>query len=430
MNLRDYQLQAVANWHKKPNILFEERTGKTAVGLEIALQFKAENVMIILNQNATQSWFQAIKTPKYQKLSAVCLAVASHFSRDIYFDKHVKHRIPKELDLLIVDEADMYKNLNSKRTKMLLQLAKQAKHVIALTATPSSKGLDIDDIFTLMLLTRTLPKVKGKQMSLNQFHKTYCDQKLKFMSSQRRIFEYKLKQDKAKQLYKHIDSVSSKASIERADGARAEIIPYYFDYESNLGLKLSKSKLKQLDFGELRKMIGDMLAQSGIENEALIEATLYGKAQQESVHVTKEYKKADEVRKLLAKLPKNKPIVICYNYIEELRQISQLLELSNVLYIKDKNDIPKIFEQNTYTYIVSHVGTLARGVELNRHVDNIIIYSLTHDFVVFKQLESRLNTINSKSAGNIYYMLGTAYSREMYDRMLDKKELLSAITRD
>lgn len=435
MQLKDYQKNAIANWKTKPNIFFEERTGKTAVGLEIALQFEPKNIVFVLSNNAVQTWIESTKLERYKSLQNSIFCVSSHFSRDITFNKYIKNRLPAKIDLLVVDEADMYKNFASKRTKTLLKLSRQAAHVIALTATPTSRDEDIDPIYTLLSITKSLPLVKNKPITLNHWHNKWCEQTVKFLSSQRRIFDYKLKKDKKVEFYQFIDSVCSKAELEKHGGKKATIIPYYFDYTSNLGQNLSKNALKQLNFTAIRSMTADMLAQSGIINLA-VDTKLKNKdiltGHIDKIHVTKETNKIDELAKLLSTLDKRKPTFICYNYIEERNQILKLLKLSKVLTIKDKNDMSFLDNHYYFNYIIGHVSTLARGLELADKTNNLIIYSISHDFATFKQLESRLNTIKDYNnySGKIYYLLGTEFSRELYSRLQTKKDHLLNITKE
>jgi len=126
--------------------------------------------------------------------------------------------------LLVIDEAHNLKNVSSKRTKAILKLARDAKHVLLLTATPFVNS--VSDISPLMHMI-----VKDSDLRLwpaqeKLFRGTYQNRNDKYKKALGKNIAYHFSDDRGlkPKVVRHVHKVDlEKEQIQVIDGIRAEM---------------------------------------------------------------------------------------------------------------------------------------------------------------------------------------------------------------
>lgn len=173
-NLLDYQLNAVEKLskYKVGALLMDPGTGKTRTAIEL-INSVAEVTYIfwfgplqtIISKNGVISeinkWDGFNKPVTYIGLESISQ------SDRIYFQIY-KAIVKTACPFIVVDESIKIKNIDSKRTKRLLELSKLAEYKLILNGTPVTKNL-LDLYSQLKFLS---PKILN--MKYNEFKNSFC----------------------------------------------------------------------------------------------------------------------------------------------------------------------------------------------------------------------------------------------------------------
>lgn len=257
LKLYPYQ-RAVAHWFKThPQqkgmlIQFGTGTGKTLVAANLAEMMMRRGVvdgtLVIAPTSLVDNFYKAIRLcrgssriPNHYLVETYGRIVNMVEGRDKTKDQSKRKSFykkypnagwlrPKALQetLLVIDEAHNLKNISSKRTKAILKLAKNAKHVLLLTATPFVNS--VSDISPLMQMI-----VKDKDVRLwpaneKLFRSTYqgrgAIRKNKYKRALRKNVAYHFADDKGlkPKVVRHVHKVDlEKEQLGVIDGIRAEM---------------------------------------------------------------------------------------------------------------------------------------------------------------------------------------------------------------
>jgi len=129
--------------------------GKTFIGLMLLERFihEGKQVLLVVPKSAQESVWEAnirrYLEPHYPRIARHYLDIERHtsFGREGLIDSSDLDFYRKEEDVIIIDEAHHFRNPNSNRGELLMDLAKD-KQLFMLTATPINNSLD--DLYHLI----------------------------------------------------------------------------------------------------------------------------------------------------------------------------------------------------------------------------------------------------------------------------------------
>ena len=142
--------------------------GKSAQGIALAKHFGGR-VCIICPSYLCKNWKREMEFWYPEHEISIVGKKVPETSAIISYDLTHRRELGK-FNVLILDESHYVKNKNAKRTKAIMKMAKQMKHVFLLTGTPApNKPVELwSQLYMLM------PKVIGNYTS---FTRRYCGAK-------------------------------------------------------------------------------------------------------------------------------------------------------------------------------------------------------------------------------------------------------------
>lgn len=174
--LSDSQEEAINKLKKyRVGALFmEQGTGKTLTAIELVNSTNCDYVLYIapyrvINPDGDVSSIKD-EVAKWGGFNAPVeyLGVESLSNSDRIFLEHMEALSTYKRPFIVVDESIKIKNLESKRTKRVIDLGKKARYKLILNGTPITK--DLLDLYAQMYFLS--PKIIG--MDYSQFKHTFC----------------------------------------------------------------------------------------------------------------------------------------------------------------------------------------------------------------------------------------------------------------
>lgn len=134
--LRTYQEEAVrlAFPHDGFALLMEQRTGKTYVSLELSRRWSCDDILIVCPKKGIPVWKDAIK------LMGLDLAKYTIVNFERFMFRSDEYVYPR--DLTIIDESHRIKERGSKQTKACWKVGRISRKRLILTGTPQGQGME------------------------------------------------------------------------------------------------------------------------------------------------------------------------------------------------------------------------------------------------------------------------------------------------
>lgn len=174
-NLSDSQQSAIdkLNKYRVGALFMEQGTGKTRTAIELVNSTDCDYVLYItpyrvINPETTSSIKDEINKWGGFKAITEYLGVESLSNSDRIFTEQIEKLKGHSKPFVVVDESIKIKNIESKRTKRVLELGKLSHYRLILNGTPITR--DLLDLYSQMYFLS--PKILG--MGLNEFKHTFC----------------------------------------------------------------------------------------------------------------------------------------------------------------------------------------------------------------------------------------------------------------
>lgn len=437
---------------KRWGLYLEMGLGKTLIGLaDIVRKIHlngVSKVLVVATKAIIPAWKRDMELlthqarellEKYVTFTNYEQLVARKFTRDnkveVKYSKDGEKIMATEWDYIIFDECQKIKDHRTNSHKSALKLAYRATYVYLLTGSPVVNGQLVNyhayDLFLNPELVRG--KIASKQWgSLTNFKNTFgiLDQ----------WYNIKIYTD-VDNILSHVKGVStrmySKDWLDLPDMLEPEIWTVEMTTkQGKLYREMAKGSTIENDeilaenaasrLNYLRQIASGFYYKDIIEDEEAIgrEAVSISK---EKAKVLEDYLKDNE-----------DPLVIFYNYNQELKDIEDVLKKLKVGYLtlngatkpKDKGNWRLFQSHDKYRVYVAQIQSGARGIDLFKS-SKTMYYSLPLSSEVFEQSKKRTNRIGTKkpssyiilaSKGSIEYAIYEALNNylDFNEKMFDK----------
>lgn len=279
-------------------------------------------------------------------------------------------------DVVIIDEADLFKNRDSKRFKVMRRIARLAKHVIELTGTPATEGyhhlwsqfylLDgghrLDGSYTRFLETyfanvgtteqaRYVPKTRQAKHAIHE--------KIKDITFTLRADDY-LELPKLNRIVRYVDMDSAETAIY---------------------MTMAKKALVRLADGSIIK------AQShAVVNQKLAQLS-NGQVYDEfkNTHVVHR-RKLDELQLIYTEAQGN-PLLVAYEFAHDRDLIAR--EFGAAIFDDDKST-ENAWNDGKLAMMLIHPRSGGHGVNIQFGGHNLVRYGIAHSLGLYLQLLKRL----------------------------------------
>lgn len=402
---------------KRWGLYLEMGLGKTLIGLaDIVRKIHlngVSKVLVVATKAIIPAWKRDMElltdqarelVEKYVTFTNYEQLVGRKFTRnnkiEVKYSKDGEKIMATQWDYVIFDECQKIKDHKTNSHKNALKLAYRATYVYLLTGSPVVNGQLVNyhayDLFLNPEVVRG--KVNSKAWgSLTSFKNTFgiLDQ----------WYNIKIYHD-VDDILDHVKSVStrmySKDWLDLPDMLEPEIWTIDMNAKQKSLYKemmktstieseelLAENAASRLNY--LRQIASGFYYKDIIEDEEAIgrEAVSFSK---EKAKVLEDYLKENE-----------DPIVIFYNYMQELKDIEEVLNKLKIKYLtlngstkqKDRGNWRVFQSDKKYTVFVTQVQSGARGIDLFK-ASTTIYYSLPLSSEIFEQSKKRTNRIGTK----------------------------------
>ena len=283
--------------------------------------------------------------------------------------------LPFDFDMAVIDELSSFKNHQSKRFKVFMQIRPKLKRIIGLTGTPASNGLmDLFAEFKLLDMGERLGRFIG------QYRNAY------FQPDKRNgmvIYSYKPLPNAERQIYDKISDIT--ISMKAADHLKMpELI------SSEYTVQLSEKEKEKYD--QLKKDL--ILATEDNEVTAANAASLSNKlSQMANGAVYSDDESIIEIhdRKLgaledIIESMNGKPLLVAYWFKHDLERIRKRFE---ILEIKSSEDISD-WNSGKIPVALIHPASAGHGLNLQNGGSTLVWFGLTWSLELYQQTNARL----------------------------------------
>jgi SWI/SNF-related matrix-associated actin-dependent regulator 1 of chromatin subfamily A len=306
-------------------------------------------------------------------------------------------------EMLVLDESHYVKNMASKRTKLIIKLAKKAKYVILLSGTPSSRSSELFSQLKMVSAEhfKTFFPWQGRQNpGVFYFASRYCKPEKVFIG--RNKFNYRFNgSERSWELYALLSHYMIRRNKELV---LTELPPLLRQKITLENLSVTKQKFFDKSLKDIERVREKQGARSAeIQLMQLVNATAVIKVK----HVLAYLKHVLEI-----KTDENKFLIFAHHHLI-LDAISEMLTEVNIKHIcfdgRTKSECRQVLVKDFQTdesIKFAVLGINAAGIGLNLYKANIVIFAeLIWSQEAMLQCEARAHRIGQENTVTIKYLL-------------------------
>ena len=373
-------------------------TGKTRIALELVNYNKVDYLLYVCPFSSKDNIEKEINKWGISCDYDIVGYESIQSSSRIYLE--TERRLEGKRCFIIADESIFIKNENTNRFNRLVQLRKKCEYALILNGTPLTKNEW--DIYNQMFFLSPLILNMNRADFLSTF---FTEITYKKRGQKREKTFYKFSEVNAEYLYKLIEPYIFKADLDfakREEEERKYIKYTYTEYTQEKEEALQRVRDGKKDDAYLLKLLTKL----------------------NYIASTYDIKSMN-----IANYIKNKQVIVFCSYLEEVEQISSLVDCYIITgATKNRKEIIERFEQDTKPLLM----TLGVGsYSLNLQFCNEIVYSsITFDYGLLEQSKYRIKRIGQERDIKYTYFLTDVKITQFVLESLKKKKTLKELLED
>lgn len=404
IELRGYQLEAVelAMQHAGYLIGLEQRTGKTAVAVEIVRRRLPAELLIVCPKVAVETVWEPVVGP----LTALGIDVHIWNYEQVVIHRRKWRKFAPEM--VICDEVHWIKGNDSQRSRALRSIGKTSKWRLGLTGTPLESGLE--DAWAQFAFLD--PELFGDWKWFKTYHLVYGGFKKKKIVG-----------------YMHVEEFTEKVHSRMYRKLLEEVQP------EKTKIRIARIRFPLRESAQLyQEMLDEFIVNLNAETRIVAPRVITQTMKLHQItggHIIDENKVAHRVggeklwalRRLLSTvvIP---PVVVYVRFIWELEEVSKLLEeVFHWKVTRISGSYP--FKGFTTDAAVIQVRS-GVAIDLSRATVGII-YSMDHSHLTHEQARFRIRSYDGLEARYYYLLALNTIDEDIYEALVAKRSLSSAI---
>lgn len=386
--------------HPQAAVLLDCGCGKTVITLTAITDllwdfFAITKVLVVCPIRVAQVWADEIQKWEHLRGLRYSIAVGTESERryalnqdaDIYIINRdvVKwlvedSGIPWKWDMLVLDELSSFKNPQAKRFKALLRVRPKVQHVVGLTGTPSSNGLeDLWAEFRLIDLGERLGRF------ITRYRAMY------FMPDKRNgevIFSYKPLPGAEEKIYQRIADITiSMRCTDHLNMPELVSVPYEVKMspeEKKVYDRMKKELTLDLPGGEITVANAATLSN---KLSQMANGAVYGDG--ENV-ISLHERKLDALEDII-EAQNGKPLLVAYWYKHDLSRIEERLRKLGIRYARiDTTESIHQWNSKRIPVGLIHPASAGHGLNLQSGGSTLVWFGLTWSLELYIQTNARL----------------------------------------
>ena len=308
-------------------------------------------------------------------------------------------------DMVVVDEASMFKSRATKRFKSLVRLSRSARRIVLMTGTPSPNSYaDLWAPFYILDGGERLYRTKG------QFLNTF------FTQLDRDGYKFGLKKGAAEVIHTRIGDITM--TMKTADYLK---MPDRFDHTVEVELdeaqravyeEMEKESIVELNGSEVKAITAASLANKLMQ---FANGQVYG--EEKSVHQLHD-SKMRALRTLIDEA--HEPVIVWYNFTSDrdaiLREFPQAIALKKDLKVIDQ------WNRGEIPILVMHPASAGHGLNLQHGGRIMVWYGLNWSLELYQQACARLHRQGQTKPVLVYHLIAKGTIDEMVFGVLRRKD--------
>ena len=288
-------------------------------------------------------------------------------------------------DMVIADESQKIKSIDSKRSKFLHDLGDKVKYKLILTGTPVTQSpIDVFSQYKFLnkaIFGDSITKFKAKYAELDDFGRVVKLKNLDDMAEKAHSIAYRVRKDEVMDLPPFVDEImvcELNESKEMYDQVQAEVKAAFSKGSVNYNEVLAQlQKLSQIAggfFSEVDEFGDRKITQIGTEKLNLFKG-------------------------IVSDFPSDKKFVVFCRYLSEISALSQILDemkinnqiITGATSMDMRRDILEKFKTDKeFRCIILNIQVGSVGIDLTS-ADTMIFYSHSYSYADYEQARARIH---------------------------------------
>lgn len=315
-------------------------------------------------------------------------------------------------DMLVIDEASMFKNPDAKRTQNLRKIIARTKRFVELTGTPAPNGLL--DIWTLIYM------IDGGKRLGNNFYQYRSRFFLPAKSSGKRVFSWYCPKSSEEIIHEKIADVTM--SLKTEDWIE---LPELVENVVNVTLEGKERKLYDKFKNEMLLQFdeGDITAANAAVLGGKLLQMANGAVYNENGDIQPIHKKKLEALEQIIDNANKSPMLVFYAFKHDELLIEKMLNKKNIIYGKVKNKADRAkWNRGELEVLIAHPASAGHGLNLQHGGHLVTWYGLTWSLEQWLQANKRIWRSGQKHTTilSIIRAKGT-FDDRVIDRLRGKK---------
>lgn len=310
-------------------------------------------------------------------------------------------------DMVVVDEASVFKNHKSKRLKALLSVRSKIKRLVELTGTPAPNNLM--DLWPLIYLLDG-----GKRLgdNFNQFQRRY------FVPGAKNgyvVYNWRLASGSDELIHEAIKDIT--VSMKAADYltmpklTHNRIVVELSAKERRLYTELEKESIIEFEKG-------DVVAESAATLTTKLLQLANGQVYNEHGDIQPVHRQKIEALKDIVNESNGQPILVFYNFKHDLAVIQKELD---VTLLKGEKEIDA-WNRGEIPLLAAHPRSAGHGLNLQQGGHIIVWYGLTYSLEAYEQANARLYRQGQEKPVIIHHIETADSMDQQVMKILQKKQ--------
>lgn len=283
-------------------------------------------------------------------------------------------------DMVVVDEASMFKNPDAKRTQLLRKIVPRTKRFVELTGTPAPNGLL--DIWTLIYMLDG-----GKRLG-NNFHQYRARYFLPGKKSEKRVYSWYCPKDNEQLIHERISDITM--SLKTEDWID---LPELIENVVKINLEGKDRKM----YDKFRKEMllefeeGDITAANAAVLASKLLQMSNGAVYNENGDIQPIHKKKLEALEQIIDNANRSPMLVFYAFKHDELLIEKMLKKNGIVYgkVKNKADRDK-WNRGELEVLIAHPASAGHGLNLQHGGHRVTWYGLTWSLEQWLQANKRI----------------------------------------
>jgi len=288
-------------------------------------------------------------------------------------------------DMIIADESQKIKSIDSKRSKFLHELGDKVRYKLILTGTPVTQSpLDVFSQYKFLnksVYGDSITKFKAKYAELDDFGRVIALKNLDDMADKAHSIAYRVRKDEVMDLPPFVDEImycelnESKQMYEQVrDQVKTLFSKGTVNYNEVLAQLQKLSQIAGGFYSETDKFGERQISQIGME-------------------------KLNLFKSIVSEFPSDKKFVVFCRYLSEISAISQILDemkISNQIITgatsmdMRKDILSKFKSDSNFKCIILNIQVGSVGIDLTS-ADTMIFYSHSYSYADYEQARARIH---------------------------------------